>query len=70
MCQDVGPAISFRTVHWPGSGLVFYNIKNLGTLLNNWVIRYVLKLILIIFLTDFGYVLGEIHPKILIDRRN
>ena len=37
---------------------------------NNWVIRYVLKLILVMFQTNFGYVLGEIYPKNVIDRHN
>ena len=37
---------------------------------NNWVIRYVMKLILVMFQTNFGYVLGEIYPKNVIDRRN
>ena len=36
----------------------------------NWVIRYVLKLILVIFQANFGYVLGKIYPKNVIDRRN
>ena len=36
----------------------------------NWVIWYVLKLILVMFKTNFGYVLCEIYPKNVIDRRN
>ena len=35
---------------------------------NNWVIRYALKEILVMFQTNFGYVLGEIYPKNAIDR--
>ena len=36
----------------------------------NWVIRYVLKLILEIYKTTFGHVLGEIYPKNAEDRHN
>ena len=31
--------------------------------LMNWIIGYVLKLILVMFETNFGYVLGEIYLK-------
>ena len=33
------------------------------------VIRYALKIILVLFQTNFGYVLGEIYFKNVIDRR-
>ena len=36
----------------------------------NWVIMYGLKQILVMFETNFGYVLGEIYPKNAIDRCN
>ena len=36
----------------------------------NWIIEYVLKLILVMFKTNFGYFLGEIYPKNVIDRHN
>ena len=31
--------------------------------LSNWVIRYVLKQIWVMFKTNFDYVLGEIYPQ-------
>ena len=36
----------------------------------NWVIRYFLKQILVMFVTNFGYVFGEIYQKNSIVRRN
>ena len=42
-----------------GSPRVFF----LHCFLRIWVIRYVLKLILVMFETNFSYVLGEILPK-------
>ena len=51
-----GPPLSFlRTVIT--LGYLFFAV------FYSWVIRYILKLILVMFQTNFGYVLGEIYQK-------
>ena len=59
-CRSPSPSF-FKTVIALGYfwGAVFYK-----------VIRYVLTLILVMFQTNFGCVLGEIYPKNVIDRSN
>ena len=48
----------------------YFELKIEIALKFHWVIRYVLKQILVMFETNLGYVLGKIYPKNAIDRHN